>query len=449
MLIRNILFSVAALFMVPASIILPASVAHAQSKAAAAPTPEIEDLTITPDNQFAPGTELTFTLEGTPKGRARVRVTGINKPITLSEIDSGVYEGYHTISTKDRVTPRSDVRATLTIRGRSASIKQTLGGGVAAAPIASNPPAQSKQNERLTIQRFSAVPVDKVEPGAELQFNLTGTPGAKATFSIEGIAKDIPMQEVRSGQYEGSYTVRRSDKFPASPTVSATLASSGQTSTVRLNQSLTPEPRTAAITNLTPREGATVNENPVLISGTFPERGGAGVDPKSVRILVSGIDVTNNAVITPHFFNVRSELRPGTHTVEVKAADQSGNVSRQSWKFNVSSQAAPAAPAVTSLPLQITSHANNAQVSGGVIEIQGRTAPEAQVNVQVQATAQVFGTVGVNQKVYSDTIRADRSGNFAFSFQPQIPIPGARYDISLNASKGKLNKELKWVLVQQ
>ena len=99
--------------------------------------------------------------------------------------------------------------------------------------------------------------------------------------------------------------------------------------------------------------------------------------------------------------------------------------------------------------MQITSHANNAQVSSGAIEVRGRTAPDAKVDVQVQVVASLAGFFGINQQVFNQSLRSDPAGNFAFSFQGQLPVPGARYEATIKATKGDQTSETKLVLFQQ
>lgn len=418
--------------------------AHAQ-KAAKTALPEIDNISVSPSNQFAPGTDLTFTVEGTPRGKASVRITGVNRNIPLQEVERGIYEADYTVSSKDRLTAGSTVRATLTVRGQTTVMSQTLGTGAApAAPAASS--STGPQAGPLAIQRFSAVPIAKIEPGAELKFSMAGAPGARASFTIEGIAKDVPMQEIKSGQYEGSYTVRRLDQIPAGVAVTGTLEANGQTVRSRLNQPLVAEAKPPVVKNLTPRENETVTANPVQISATFDDVGGSGIDVKSVKIMLAGVDITNNATITQQFFSYRTDLRPGNYPVEVTLKDIAGASVRRNWTFTVAAQAQPAA---TALPLQILSHANNAQVGAGPIEVRGRTAPDAKVDVQIQAIAQIAGYFGLNQQIFNQSLRADANGNFAFTFQPQLPVPGARFEITMNASKADLSKETRLVLFQQ
>ena len=52
---------------------------------------------------FQPGDELDFSLKGNPGGVARVAVQGVDKPIPLTEVSRGVYEGSYVIRRQDRL----------------------------------------------------------------------------------------------------------------------------------------------------------------------------------------------------------------------------------------------------------------------------------------------------------------------------------------------------------
>ena len=407
--------------------------------------PEIENFSVSPE-YLSPGAELEFTVEGTSRAKASVRISGINRTIPLREVSEGVYEGSYQIRRTDRVVASSTLRATLKLRGQSASDTIRLPWRttaatpapvtVAPAPVAQGAPA---------ITAFGVVPINKIEPGADLKFTMSGTPGGTASFMIDGVAREVPMREIKSGQYEGSYTIRRMDNFPASINITGALEANGRTVRAALNQSLLSDAKPPVIKNLSPHNGETVAAgNLTTVSATFDDTGGLGVDPKSVRVLLAGRDITQNVTISPQFFSYRSDLTPGQYPVEVTARDLAGNTVRQSWKFTVAPQAAVA----TSLPLQVISHANNAEISGGT-EIRGRTAPDASVQVQVQGIASLAGLFGITQPILNQTVKADANGNFNFSFQPQISVPGTRYEIALRATKGDLNKDLKLVLFQK
>jgi hypothetical protein len=430
-LLAMLAFAVTAIFATPAYV-------QAASK------PTIDQLYVEPADQITPGTELTFTLEGTPGGKASIRLTGVQRAIPLQEAESGVYEGSYTVRTRDRLSADSTIRATLRVRGKSALKSQPLGGATAAAPAPAA--GAGKTGANLALANFTAAPVAKLEPGTELKFTITGSAGARASFTIENIAQDVPMREVKPGQYEGSYTVRRSDRFPADPRITGMLEANGQVNRMRLAQPLVQEAQSTAFKNISPRDRETVSTNPVVISGAFDAA--AGIDPKTVKIVVAGNDVTGGAAVTPQFFTYRADLRPGSYPVEVTARDKSGNTLRQAWTFAVSPQAGAAAAAST-LPLQITSHADNAQVPGGPVELRGRTAPGANVAITVQATATLAGAFGLSQQIVNETMRADDSGNFAVTFQSPLPVPGTRFEVAVVATKGGLTKETKLVLLQQ
>lgn len=410
--------------------------------------PQVSSFTVDQTDQLLPGSDINFTLEGTPKGQASVRLSGIAKTIVLREVEAGVYEGSYTFSRRDRLT--SPPTALATLRGRKGSTVITRGlvaavAPVVAAPAVAPPPAAAVVG--ALIERFTVLPIARIEPGTELRFVIAGTPSARASFNIEGVVRDVPMREVRSGRYEGAYTIRRDDNFPPSLNIVGTLEANGKSVQSRLNQALLVDARSPTIRNLAPRNNEFVVGNTVSVSATFDDSGGVGVDPRSVKLVVAGQDVTRGATITPQFVTWRGDMRNGPNTIELTAADNAGNAVRQSWVVVVGATQATAA--AVSLPLDITSHANNAQVNNGPVEVRGRTAPDSKVEVQVQAIASVAGFFGINQQIFSQSLRSDSQGNFAFSFQPQIPVPGARYEITVTASRGDLNHESKLVLFQQ
>lgn len=421
------------LFSVP-FIAVPASAATKQ-----APT-VIESFVVDPANQLTPGTEIGFTVQGTPKGKASVRIGGLPRTINLAEVDRGVYEGAYTVRNSDKIAPAASVRATLTARGRSAIASVNL---KAVPPVAAAPDSGTGAGA-AKIERFSVAPVDKLEPGVDLKFTLIGTPGGRAAVNIQGVNRDVALQEIKSGQYEGSYTVRRLDHFPASGNIIGRLESGGQVARTRLAQALLVAAKAPVLRNVSPRENEIVPPGQMTISGTFDDSGGVAVEPKSVRILLDGRDVTQNSSITPQFFTYRVAPAPGSHQVQVSGQDTNGNALRQTWNFTVGSQA-PAG-----VPIEITSHQNNAQIGGGATEVRGRTAANAQVDVKVTQTASVAGLFGVNQELLSQTVRADGNGFFTFRFQPQINVPGARYEVSLKARTDQAaSRDIQLVLFQQ
>lgn len=431
---------IAAMFLLlpAASVILalPASVLAQPAQ------PELRSMQVATDDGLKPGARLDFTVEGSARGQASLTLRGAPRNIALKETSRGVYTGSYTIRRQDRITESSPVRATLRLRNRNVVANYSLPAGIANGSVAATP------TTNLKIDRFSVAPIDKLEPGAELRFTLSGMPGGSAEFEIPGVVGKVPMREVRPGVYEGAYTIRRLDNLAPSRPAVATLRAGDRAVTATLAQSLMADAKPPVIRNLSPRDGESVARSAATsVSGTFDDAGGVGVDTKTVKVLLAGRDITAASQITPQFFTYRADLPAGRYLVDVSASDLAGNAVRQTWSFDVA--AAVNAPPATVL-LQVTSHANNAAVEGSPVLVRGRTAPGAMVDVKVSAVGTLAGLFGMNQDLLTQRVQADGNGNFSFSFTPQLPLPGTRYEISMTAGKdGMAASETQLVLFQK
>lgn len=94
---------------------------------------------------------------------------------------------------------------------------------------------------------------------------------------------------------------------------------------------------------------------------------------------------------------------------------------------------------------------NNVVVdANGNLALQGRTAPLANVRVQVESVANVGGVLGVTQPLADQTVQADRNGNFSVLIPPRgLPIPGTRYDVHVTATDGSHTAEERITLYQR
>lgn len=434
---KQIYNQVAAFFLLlPAAGVMLALPASALAQPA---QPELRSMQVATDDGLKPGARLDFTVEGTPRGQVSLTLRGAPRNIVLKETSRGVYTGSYTLRRQDRITESSAVRATLKVRNRNVAANYSLPAGIA-GNVATAP------GTVLKIDRFSVAPVDKLEPGAELRFTLNGMPGGTAEFDIPGVVSKVPMREVSPGVYEGAYTIRRLDNLAPSKPAVATLRGGNRAVTATLAQSLMADAKPPVIRNLSPRDGESVARGAATsVSGTFDDAGGVGVDTKSVKLMLAGRDVTAATQITPQFFTYRADLPAGRYPVDVSARDLAGNAVRQSWSFDVAASAAPA-----TVLLQVTSHANNAPVQGSPVLVRGRTAPGAVVDVKVAAVGTLAGLFGMNQDLLTQRVQADGNGNFSFSFTPQLPLPGTRYEISMTAGKdGMTATETKLVLFQK
>ena len=449
--LRNYVTS--AMLLLPAAVALVAVPTSAMAQPA---TPEVSSLDTDADAGLEAGSLLRFRLIGTPRVQASVRVRGLRDAVALRETTPGVYVGRYTLKRTDRVTPESEVRAVVRRGNRIGAETFTLAETMNTAPVAVVPPAPPVPAPlpALRIERFGMVPIERVEPGAELQFAVEGMPGSTVSIDLPGVERDLRLRETRAGHFEGSYTIRRADDINPNRPFVATLRNGDRTVTANLNLALArpvvevrppaADNRPPSLINTLPRDGETIAGGPpVQISGNFDDHGGTGVDPASVQIVVSGRNVTREAQVNRQSFNFRGVLPPGRHTVDVTARDLAGHAVRQGWSFDV------AAAAPVNVPIQILNHSNNGQVGSGPTLVQGRTVPNANVAITVNAIAPIGGVLNISQELYSQTLQADGNGNFSFSFVPQFPVPGTRYDITLVSTRGNLRDDHRMVLVQR
>lgn len=114
---------------------------------------------------------------------------------------------------------------------------------VAALPVpaqAATPqrPTQAAQATALRVTGFDVEQVDRLEPGAELNFTVWGTPGAVVLLQIDGGKRSVRLDETTAGRYQGSYTVTRSDRIGQESRVHANLRQGNRVATATLGEAL-------------------------------------------------------------------------------------------------------------------------------------------------------------------------------------------------------------------
>ena len=463
--LRNYVAS--ALLLLPAAATLVALPSTAMAQAA----PEVRALDATADGRIEPGTMITFTLEGTPRSQASVRIRGMRENITLRETQRGIYVGRYTIKRGDRIDADSKVRASLESGGRVASANYDLD-ELLPPPRASLPPPPPRVVEPR-IERFGMSPLERIEPGAELRFALEGTPGGIAVIDLPGVNNNLGLREIRPGVYEGTYTLRRADNFDPRRPIVATLRNGDRVTTANLNAGAgrpggdnrppNVDNRAPTLTFLVPAEGSTVPPGPsVHVAATFEDAGGSGVDPASVQIILSGRNVTREAQISRQSLSFWGALPPGRHTVDVTARDTAGNAMRKTWSFDVASGVVPppvVRPPVVVVPVvpgpsfslaaQVINHYDNTEIGPDPVLIKARTAPGATVLVTVRAIPAPAPAAGQPRIVYAQTLQADNEGIISFTMVPGTPYPGERYDIDMVARRGALTQESHFTLRQR
>ena len=240
------------------SVSLVSAPAQAQTyqTASAVTAPRIRGFEVDEIRRLVPGNELSFKLYGTPGGRASLNIKGATRNLNLTEVEPGEYEGTYTIGTRDRITASSQVTANLRVGNLVTS--GVLAESVQRLPGARGNNAQAA-NGTPRIERFDVRGDTSLTPGNELNFMVYGTPGAKVDMAIDGARGVFFLPEVRPGEYEGEYIIRRSDRIASNSVVTANMRIGNRVATTRLNKPLllaSTTPATATATTSAPSAAA-------------------------------------------------------------------------------------------------------------------------------------------------------------------------------------------------
>lgn len=173
--------------------------------------------------------------------------------------------------------------------------------------------------------------------GDVLRATLSGTPRGKATFTIPGMAENVPMFETSPGVYSGSYTIAKGAAARDAAVFGKLVAGGVQSPLIQASGLLSVDSQPPKITDFGPAQNAAVESARPLIYATFSDGAGTGVSPAATRISVDGRDVTANAETTGSLFTYKpsSLLAAGPHTVGVSVSDRAGNMTTSSWSFQV------------------------------------------------------------------------------------------------------------------
>lgn len=208
--------------------------AHAQQHVQSQAAPRIEGFNVDEVRRLAPGVELSFGIYGTPGGLATLRIAGATRNLALVEVEAGQYEGTYTINSRDKIAARSPVTANLRVGNQVASavLNESLQVGVGYHTAKFMPGPQPK------IERFNVEPVADLGGGNELPFTVFGTPGGKVDIAIGGVKGKVLLPEVNSGEYAGTYTIKRRDRITSGSVVTANLRVGERVTSATLGKAL-------------------------------------------------------------------------------------------------------------------------------------------------------------------------------------------------------------------
>ncbi len=249
----------------------PSGVARAQQSAASVAAPRIDGFDVEQVKTLVAGTELDFTLYGTPGGLATVRIDGATGRFPLEEVEAGVYEGIYSIKTRDRIAAGAAVTANLRLGNQVASAildESLVVGSRSRSELAADAAAASAVPK---IDRFDVAPTNQLVAGNDLFFTLAGSPAGKASIRIAGVKGKFFLEEIKKGVYEGAYTIKNKDRIAADAAVTANLRLGNQDTSAILGKSLVaasaPGPRASRAAGVCPNCGTVEAINVIEVKG--------------------------------------------------------------------------------------------------------------------------------------------------------------------------------------
>jgi len=271
----------------------------------------------------------------------------------------------------------------------AAALTPRLAHGQTVAPNERTAPA-GPELQSLRLDSDAAL-----EPGAQLDFELRGTPRGRASVRVNQSDIVVQLREVQPGIYQGSHTIRRSDRIDPMGELRASLSANARTTTRYFD---------------------------------FPTGFQALAQQAGSQAL--GRAQTARSTPAPQF------SPPGQRSAAIQGNPGS----------NVMGSAAD------TLPLRITSHAEMGAIDpDGIVQVRGQTAPHAAIRVRVDAIPPPNADrTGVARTLVSQIIAADAQGNFSFSFDPrEVRMPGMRYEVTVGAGNGHQSAQSRVVLMQR
>lgn len=285
-----------------------------------------------PQNQMVTANRGDVDIELTI-GRNFARVNG--KEVAL-DVPAQIYRGSTLVPLRFMSEALgADVKWNASTNSVDISTTVVAGGG--------NPPPTTG-NTAVAITSFDVDrPDGYLRRGSVIRFTMVGTPGGTASLQIPGVTEEIMLRETQAGTYTGSYTVPNREEAINIAKASA-IGRLKIGNTERLIQSgisLDFDTAGPKIGSLTPEPDTRVNRPRPNITATFDDANGSGVDQDTVRILLDGKNVTQDATVTGALVAYKPDtaLGAGVHEVEIRARDRAGNEVSRHWSFRVTQSA--------------------------------------------------------------------------------------------------------------
>ncbi|MEN9203940.1 MAG: hypothetical protein Q6K80_07470 [Thermostichus sp. DG_1_6_bins_120] len=151
-----------------------------------------------------------------------------------------------------------------------------------------------------------------------------------------------------------------------------------------------------------------------------------------VNALIEAKDATREGIVIARLEN-NGQVRFMTAEQPVRLIEgATGGVQR----LTTQEVSATVSTATNNLLPQVTNVRDGDRVSGSSFTLQGTTAPNASVRVNVTASTSLGGIISAQQTVANQTVQADAQGRFSVTIRPAIPASGTVYQVNLSATSG-------------
>ena len=180
---------------------LPAAAAPAQRSSQIAAL-RVTGFDVEQVDRLEPGTELNFTVWGTPGAVVLLQIDGGRRQMRLDETTAGRYQGSYVVSRSDHIGQESRVHANLRQGNHVAT-------AILGEPLQTGWPSPGEAAAAVPEIQSVGVSREAGRGRAEtLRYTLRGTPGGQASVQLQGSEnRNIVLDEVRPGEYSGTYAL--------------------------------------------------------------------------------------------------------------------------------------------------------------------------------------------------------------------------------------------------
>lgn len=177
-----------------------------------------------------------------------------------------------------------------------------------------------------------------VKGGDTITFTVTGTPAAKGTLRVPGLAgaEALPLIETSPGSYVANITIPAGVALKDATALATLTLDSLSSPTVAASETFVIDAVGPTIGTVTPTENSELTEARPNFTGTYSDQG-SGTDPRKMQLAINGEDVTGRAIFSDTFFTYQppADLPQGPVVAKLTARDSAGNETSREWRFTV------------------------------------------------------------------------------------------------------------------